>query len=93
MATKSSEAESVGPMQYSRSKCAARDALFGMLGYSLPRRSGCVDEVALEQKRKQIEKSQKHLLHQEGEGREYDLSWWRTCRDFEWLKAEGAEGM
>lgn len=50
---------------------SARDELFGMLGYnSLLNLRGSVSDVALEPKKKYIEKAQKHLLHQASEGEE-----------------------
>lgn len=38
-----------------------------------------------------IEEAQKRLLRKAIEGGEYGLSWWRTCRDPEWVKARGFE--
>lgn len=46
-----------------------------------------MSNVAQKQKRKRIEEAQKHVPRQVIEGGEYDLSWWQTCWDLEWVKA------
>lgn len=40
--------------------------------------------------REQNERARKAFLKKIEEGKEYDISWWKACRDTEWLKASGA---
>lgn len=73
---------------------AARDALFGMLGYdSSQGRSRLVSETLLEWETKAIQDTQQRFLYHVTGVREYDLSWWCAYGDLEMLKAEGVEGV
>lgn len=49
-------------------------------------------KIARLQKRKRIGRDQGATKRKTGDADEYDLSWWRPCKDIEWLISRGVEG-
>lgn len=74
-------------------KWAAQDALLGKLRHDdFSIQSCAMTRTALLRRREQIDKAEKALLRKIWNDDKYDMSWWRTCVDIDWLKASGVRG-